>query len=55
MAGVTWQLASASFVDLPTLAIGVVAAILLFRYKVNPAWLVLGGAVAGLLVWLFSG
>jgi chromate transporter len=55
MAGVTWQLASASFVDLQTIAIGAVAAILLFRYQVNSAWLVLGGALAGLLVSLFSG
>lgn len=52
MAAVTWQLSQDSFVDMATLAIGIVAAILLFRYKVNSAWLVLGGGVVGLLLSL---
>lgn len=50
MAAVTWQLAGASFVDALTLAIGVASAVLLFRYRINSAWLVLGGGAAGLLV-----
>jgi len=31
------------------LVIGVVAAVLVFRFRVNSAWVVLGGAVTGLL------
>ncbi|MCL5885207.1 MAG: hypothetical protein M1377_07730 [Deltaproteobacteria bacterium] len=49
MAAVTWQLGRASFVDLPTIAIGLVSAVLLFRFKVNSTWLVAGGAAIGLL------
>lgn len=52
MTAVTWQLAQDSFVDLPTILIGIAAAILLFRYKVNSAWLVLGGGLAGFLLGL---
>lgn len=50
MAGVTLQLAGTAFVDIPTIVIGIVAAILLFRFRVNPTWLVIGGAGVGLLV-----
>jgi chromate transporter len=49
MAAVTWQLGRASFVDLPTIATGLVSAVLLIRFKVNSAWLVLGGATIGVL------
>ncbi|HET7088055.1 MAG TPA: chromate transporter [Anaerolineae bacterium] len=49
MAAVTVQLAQAAFVDILSVALGVVAAILLFRFKINSTWLVLGGALAGLL------
>ncbi len=52
MAAVTWQLGVASFIDIPTLLIGAGAALLLFRYRVNSAWLVLGAAAAGLLLSL---
>lgn len=50
MAGVTVQLARNAFVDVPTILIALVAAVLLFRLRVNPTWLVLGGAAAGLLL-----
>lgn len=50
MAGVTVQLARAALVDVPTIAIALVAALLLFRFKLNPTWLVLGGALAGLVL-----
>lgn len=53
MAAVTWQLSSASLVDLPALLLAAVALFLLIRFKVNSAWLVLGGAAAGLLLSLF--
>lgn len=48
MAGVTWQLGRAAIVDLPTTLLAVVAAVLLFRFQVNSAWLVLAGGVIGL-------
>lgn len=54
MAAVTWQLGTASFVDVYTVVIGMVAAVLLFRYRVNSIWLVLGGGLAGLLLWLIN-
>jgi chromate transporter len=54
MAAVAWQLGVTSIVDLVTLALAVAAAVLLIRYRVNSAWLVLGGAAAGLLVKLVA-
>ena len=50
MAAVTWQLARAAIIDIPTLLLAVAAAILLFRYRINSAWLVLAGAIIGLAV-----
>jgi chromate transporter len=41
------QLARAALVDVPTLALGTISAALLWRFKLNATWLVLGGAVAG--------
>jgi chromate transporter len=52
MAAVTWQLARSAIVDVPTAVLAVVAAALLLRTRLNSAWLVLGGAAAGLLVTL---
>ena len=46
---VTVHLGRAAFVDWLTLGLAAAAAVLLFRYRVNSAWLVLGGAVAGLV------
>ena len=48
MAAVTAQLGRAALVDLTTVVIGLVAATLLLRFKLNSSWLVLGGAAAGL-------
>lgn len=50
MASVSFDLGRASFVDAPTIALGVASAALLLRFKVSSAWLVLGGAAAGLLL-----
>jgi chromate transporter len=47
MAAVTVQLARASIVDVPTLALALIAAFVLFRFRPNSAWIVLGGAAAG--------
>lgn len=49
MAGVTWQLGRAAVVDLFSALLAAVALLLLVRFKVNAAWLVVGGGVLGLL------
>ncbi len=49
MAAVTWQLGRAALVDLLTVGLALLSAIALFRFKVNPTWLVVGGGVVGLL------
>jgi chromate transporter len=52
MAVVTVQLGRAAVVDLPTLVLAAASAILLLRFRVNSAWLVLGGALLGLVAKL---
>jgi chromate transporter len=54
MTAVTWDLGRAALVDVPTLVLAGVSAVLLLRFKVNSAWLVVGGAVAGLVVTHFA-
>jgi chromate transporter len=49
MAAVTWQLGWSAIVDPVTLLIAGAAAVALFRYGLNSAWLVLVGALVGLL------
>ncbi|MFN8446081.1 MAG: chromate efflux transporter [Caldilineaceae bacterium] len=48
MAGVTFQLGRAALIDLPTILLAIIAAVLLFRFKINSAWLVLAGGIIGL-------
>jgi chromate transport protein ChrA len=48
MATVTWQLGRAALVDGITVGMAFLATLLVFRLRVNSAWLVLGGAVLGL-------
>ncbi|HZU77691.1 MAG TPA: chromate transporter, partial [Dehalococcoidia bacterium] len=50
MAAVTLQLGKAAVVDVPTALNGLVALALLYRFRWNSAWFVLGGAAAGLAV-----
>jgi chromate transporter len=50
MAVVTWQLGRAALVDGITVVLALVSAVLLIRFRLNSAWLVLGGAVCGWLV-----
>lgn len=52
MAAVTWELARAAIVDWLTSLLAIVAAVLLFRYRLNSAWLVLGGAIVALVYYL---
>jgi chromate transporter len=47
MAAVALQLGRTAIVDLPTAVLAAAAAAVLLRYRLNSAWLVLGGAVAG--------
>lgn len=47
MVVVSAQLARAALVDAPSIALALVSAALLVRWKVNSAWLVLGGAALG--------
>jgi chromate transporter len=55
MAGVTWQLGQEAIVDEVTLLLAVVAMILLFRFKLNSAWLVLAGGIVGLIGLYMTG
>jgi chromate transporter len=50
MAGVTWALGRDAVTDVPAALIAVVALVVLVRYRVNAAWLMLGGAGIGLLL-----
>jgi chromate transporter len=50
MAVVMIQLARAAAVDFGAIAIGIVAAVLLLRYKLNTTWLIFGGAIAGMTI-----
>ncbi|MEO8288111.1 MAG: chromate efflux transporter [Chloroflexota bacterium] len=52
MAGVTVELTQTALVDWLTVALAIVAAVLLLRFKLNSAWLVLGGAAVGLVAHL---
>jgi chromate transporter len=52
MAAVTWQLGRAALVDWVTVGLALAATVLVFRLRINSAWLVLGGGVIGLAVHL---
>lgn len=47
---VTYELGRTALIDLPTVALLLISAILLIRYRINSAWLVIGGALAGYLL-----
>ena len=53
MVGVTLQLGQAAITDLPTLVLALISAFVLFRFKINSAWIVLAGGIAGLVYKLF--
>lgn len=55
MAGVTWQLGRAAIVDWLTALLAVTAMLVLFRFKLNSAWLVMAGGAVGLAVWWLGG
>jgi chromate transporter len=47
MAVVTYQLGRAALIDVTTVIVALVSAIILFRFRINSAWLILGGAILG--------
>jgi len=52
MAAVTWHLGRAALVDGVTVGIALIAAVLVLRLRPNSAWLVLGGALVGIVTHL---
>jgi chromate transporter len=55
MAAVVWVLARDAIVDWYTVLLLAVAAVLLLRFNVNSAWLVIGGGAAGLVYYALGG
>jgi chromate transporter len=55
MAVVTWQLGGSALIDAFTLILAVLSALLVFRLRINSAWLVLAGGIAGFLYKLLLG
>ena len=55
MALVTWQLGRAAIVDVPTALLALAAGALLATRRVNPAWLILGGGIAGVALAALRG
>jgi chromate transporter len=55
MVAVTWTIGRAGVVDWFTIALAVIAVVLVFRFRVNSALLVLGGAAAGVVYKLLAG
>ena len=54
MAAVTFQLGQASLIDLLTVTIFALSAISLFRFRASSTWLIIGGALIGLLTSLLK-
>ncbi|KAB8140393.1 chromate efflux transporter [Chloroflexia bacterium SDU3-3] len=50
MAAVLLQLGQAALVDGWTVALALVAGVILFRYRLNSAWVVLGGGLLGIVI-----
>jgi chromate transporter len=50
MAAVSFQLARAAVLDVPTALIAIVSLVLLLRFRLNSTFLVLGGAIVGLFL-----
>ena len=50
MTVVTWRLGRDAVIDLPTALAAIASAVLLMRFRLNSLWLVLGGAIIGLMV-----
>lgn len=55
MASVSYQLGRAAIVDLLAIGLTITSAVLLLRYRINSAWLVLGGALIGIVAQAVRG
>jgi chromate transporter len=55
MAAVSYQLGRSAIVDWVTIGLAIASAVLLFRFRINSAWLVLGGAVIGVAARMVRG
>ena len=55
MAAVSYQLGRAAIVDWLTVGLAIASAILLLRFRINSAWLVLGGALVGIVAQFARG
>ena len=55
MAAVTWQLGRAGIVDWFTIVLAVMSLVLIFRFKISSTWLILGGALLGVVFKLIAG
>lgn len=50
MAVVSWKLGVSAVVDIPTALLASAALVIVFKFKINSAWLVMSGGVIGLLL-----
>jgi len=54
MAAVAWQLGRSCLTDMFTIIISIISFVLLIRFKVNSTWLIIGGALIGILNAVFQ-
>jgi chromate transporter len=50
MAVVSWNLGVSAIVDIPTVVLAAVSLFVVFRYKINSAWIVLFGGISGFML-----
>ena len=50
MAATTWQLGLAALVDQPTILMAVISLIVLLHFKINATWLIVVGALLGIIM-----
>jgi len=49
---VGWQFGRAALVNMPAIVLALASVVLVFGYKINSSWLVLGGAAVGITLRL---
>lgn len=50
MAFVSWKLAVAAVIDLPTILLSAASLFLVYRFRINSVWLVMGGGLLGFII-----